>query len=328
MNPAHADSPLGIIDVGSNSIKLLVAQKTDHQELRILASHTLTERISRGISKAVPLLAEDSMQRGVDTISKLVELAHNHQVSHVEIVATSAVRDAQNSDDFQQKVLTATGYPLKVLTGEQEAQAIGRGLLMDPRIRNSEEVQVIDLGGGSLEYLHFLSGKPTQIESYQLGSVRLTEEAAAAGFTPQNPGFRSWIQERIHSELNGVQPCKIFNSQSTPLYGAGGSLFSIHQLALKTGAISGNSIPTDLLGKLYEQILPLSLEERAALPGVQAGRADILPTAIATIEEFCRIAQQDEITLCPFNLRFGLAAEILGTTSVDDTSPALSCELH
>lgn len=315
------EEPLGIIDVGSNSIKLLVANRSpqDHK-LRVLVSQTLTVRISRGISHNPPKLSEEAMDLGVDAITTLVTLARQHGAQRIDIVATSAVRDAVNREVFRDKILQHTGISLRILSGKQEAEAIGCGLLMDPRIRTSPSVQVIDLGGGSLEYLHFQMGTPVQIHSYQLGNVRLSEQATTAGMFPENPDFRNWVLEQVSQALEESPPCLLISSPHTPLYGAGGSLFSIQQFAFHTGQIPDSRLPADRLNQLFDQILPLSLEERANLPGIHAGRADILPVAIATLWALCKIGQQPDISLCPFNLRFGLAAEILQTSSVEETT--------
>lgn len=321
MNHPPSTPVLGIIDVGSNSIKLLVAKRSPQSDqLQVLVSHTLTVRISRGISHAHPRLSDQAMDLGTGAIIQLIALARQQGAEQIHIVATSAVRDAVNREVFRDKVFQETGIPLHVLSGKQEAEAIGRGLLMDPRIRTSPTVQVIDLGGGSLEYLHFQAGVPIQIHSYQLGNVRLSEQATTAGMFPENPDFCNWVLEKITQALQESPPCMLLNSSHSPLYGAGGSLFSIQQFAFHTGQIEGNRLPVDLFPRLFDQILPLSLEERADLPGIQAGRADILPVALATLWALCKIGQQPEISLCPFNLRFGLAAEMLKTTSVEENT--------
>jgi exopolyphosphatase/guanosine-5'-triphosphate,3'-diphosphate pyrophosphatase len=305
-------SPIAVIDVGSNSIKLLVAA-CEQQVLHPLYSHTITSRISKGISDPRHLLSEESMQRGVHAICELVNSARQHGCKQIAIVATSAVRDAMNKADFQQLVHQQSGEELQILSGEEEARAIGRGILLDADIRRQNGAQIIDLGGGSMEYLLFERGEPRQIHSYQLGSVRLTELAQSAGIGLHDTRIMDWVRGSIHTALEGPPRCLLLDTHA-PLYGAGGSLFTIYHLATETGRLSGISLTRELLQQLYREVLPLSLEQRAALPGVTAGRADILPIAIATLDVVCEIAEQPSISLCPYNLRYGIAAQILNAT--------------
>ncbi len=311
----ESSSPVAVIDVGSNSIKLLVAT-CNQQVLYPVCSQTITSRISKGISDPRPILTEDSMQRGVQAIQELVDSARKHGCNHVAIVATSAVRDAINKADFQERVHRHTGETLQILSGDEEARAIGRGILLDTEIRRQNQAQIIDLGGGSMEYLLFEQGEPRQIHSYQLGSVRLTEQALLAGMNLHDNRILDWVRRALQTALEGPPRCLLLDTHA-PLYGAGGSLFTIFHLATETGQLSGTSLTRDLLQHLYQEILPLPLEQRASLPGVTAGRADILPIAIATLDALCEIAGQPSISLCPFNLRYGIAAQILNATEAE-----------
>ena len=96
---------VAVIDVGSNSIKLLVARAgATSNSLETLCSETIETRISGGISSKLPSLNEDAITAGSATIAKLQKMAQNYQPDHTVIVATSAVRDAINSDDFIQNL--------------------------------------------------------------------------------------------------------------------------------------------------------------------------------------------------------------------------------
>src|SRR5436190_1622550 len=124
MSPA----PVAVIDVGSNSIKVLVAARGADGNIVSLKVRTIDARISAGISKTTPRLSEDGMDRGVDAIRSLLTEGDVFSPGRIILVATSAVRDAQNGVAFCARVRSATGHELQVLTGEQEAALIGRGL--------------------------------------------------------------------------------------------------------------------------------------------------------------------------------------------------------
>ena len=115
-----------VIDVGSNSIKLLVADRAPGG-LREIVSTTLEVRIGTGIGSGKPSLTHEGMERGVAAISRLVSDAKAQGAERFMAVATSAVRDASNGGVFREQVQAATGLELRILTGIEEANGIGRG---------------------------------------------------------------------------------------------------------------------------------------------------------------------------------------------------------
>jgi exopolyphosphatase/guanosine-5'-triphosphate,3'-diphosphate pyrophosphatase len=146
MNPSIA-----VIDIGSNTIKLLVAARDESVRLTERASKTIDARISAGISQNPPRLSEAGMAAGIAAIRDLLATAAPLAPTQTLLVATSAVRDAANGADFRARVRTATGHDIRILTGDEEANLIGAGLLCDPALANLKDFYVFDLGGGSLE---------------------------------------------------------------------------------------------------------------------------------------------------------------------------------
>ncbi|MFI5337122.1 MAG: Ppx/GppA phosphatase family protein, partial [Opitutales bacterium] len=192
---------VAVLDIGSNSIKVLVAARAPTGGLDTLFSESLDVRISAGISAAQPRLSEDGMARGLAAIQKLLALAAPYSPTRAVMVATSAVRDAANGPDFRARVSAATGFEIRILTGPEEAQAIGRGLTSDPALTDLQDFYVFDLGGGSLECLAFRDRKMEQVQSLQLGCVRLTEGFVADPAAPLPAETRHRIQEHVRQTL-------------------------------------------------------------------------------------------------------------------------------
>jgi exopolyphosphatase/guanosine-5'-triphosphate,3'-diphosphate pyrophosphatase len=174
---------VAIIDIGSNSIKVLVAARDAAGIVQALKSQTVEARISAGISQAEPRLSEDGMARGLAAIQDLLATAAPFSPAKTILVATSAVRDAVNGPDFRARVQAATGHEIRILTGDEEANGIGRGLTSDPALVDLQDFYVFDLGGGSLECLLFRERAITQAVSLQLGCVRLTERSRCMSAT-------------------------------------------------------------------------------------------------------------------------------------------------
>ena len=305
---------VAVIDVGSNSIKLLVARAgATSNSLETLCSETIETRISGGISSKLPSLNEDAITAGSATIAKLQKMAQNYQPDHTVIVATSAVRDAINSDDFIQNVAEATGLQIRTLSGTEEAKYIGQGITCDPAIGGMTSFIQTDIGGGSLELIRFDAGQIKQAISLQLGAVRLTErfiEDADAPLTLKiEASIRRYVTEQLMSSDFDFSPAEL------PLIGTGGAYtVSRAMLVVDTESKIEHSSPhleRSTLSHLKNKLAPLPLKERLSIPHLPAARADIMPTALITIDALLEVANRSKLTHSFYNLPYGVAANLL-----------------
>lgn len=305
---------VAVIDVGSNSIKLLVARAgATSNSLETLCSETIETRISGGISSKLPSLNEDAITAGSATIAKLQKMAQNYQPDHTVIVATSAVRDAINSDDFIQNVAEATGLQIRILSGTEEAKYIGQGITCDPAIGGMTSFIQTDIGGGSLELIRFDAGQIQQAISLQLGAVRLTQrfiEDADAPLTLKiEASIRRYVTEQLMSSDFDFSPAEL------PLIGTGGAYtVSRAMLVVDTDSKIEHSSPhleRSTLSHLKNKLAPLPLKERLSIPHLPAARADIMPTALITIDALLEVANRSKLTHSFYNLPYGVAANLL-----------------
>ena len=305
---------VAVIDIGSNSIKLLVADRTDKGRIRTLLTSLEETRISRGISGAHPTLSEAGMSAGVDAVTRLMTAAADHDPDDTAIVATSAVRDAKNGAEFRKRVHDATGTDIRILTGDEEAELIGLGLVFDPELAKVLDFLVFDLGGGSLECLEFRDRQVARAASLQLGCVRLTEQWV----TDANGPFTDEDLARVCDEVSSVVATKfpLMPNAALPAIVTGGSVATARAMlaAKQDVAYEARSphITVTELGALLDELAPLSLAQRKKVPGLPASRADVMPTALATLLEIARLAGADELLHSGSNLRFGVAARMLG----------------
>jgi exopolyphosphatase / guanosine-5'-triphosphate,3'-diphosphate pyrophosphatase len=304
---------VAVIDIGSNSIKVLVAARGDDGGIATLFSRTIEARISAGISRENPQLSNEGMQRGVDAVAELLGDAAPFAPIRAQIVATSAVRDAVNGAEFSARVLQTTGFEIKILSGGQEANAIGHGLTCDPALAHLRDFYLFDLGGGSLECLSFARRDVTQALSLPLGCVRLTEKFIPDPAAPVPVEIRKRIMTHTRRAL--VESGFRFGLPEPVGVATGGTVATVRAIvgarASQPPQITASLIPVWRLREILETLAPLALEQRRQVPGVPAARADILPAALATL-----IAVAETATLTAFhhsfyNLRYGLAAELL-----------------
>ncbi|MCH2154680.1 MAG: phosphatase [Opitutales bacterium] len=308
-----SDPSVGVIDIGSNSIKCLVAGCGIDGLPKTLFERTAETRISAGIDSRSPVLSEDAMEAGVAAVEQLCLAMKAYHPSVVKIVATSAVRDAGNGCVFAEGVETVTGIPLTILSGEQEALGIARGLACDPAVRNQPDFCIFDLGGGSLEYIEFGVGQVQCAVSMQLGAVRLTERFIPAINEPVHQSALEYIWDHCFDVLKAAG---VRRSHPGLVVGTGGG-FSVSRLILgaRDGRSAEASLPSLLVSDLRDllfQISQVSLNDRLTIPGLPASRADIYPAALATIVAVADYVGTTEFIHSFYNLRFGIAADLLG----------------
>ena len=310
----NAFPSVAVIDIGSNSIKILVAQRTSEGKSISLFYKTLDARISAGISQALPRLSEDGMARGLAAIKELLTDAAAFVPVKTILVATSAVRDAANGAEFRQHVFNETGYGVRILSGDEEANLIGRGLTCDPALTGLSDFYLFDLGGGSLECLSFRNRTISRALSLQLGCVRLTERCVADPKKAFTDEARLRVSEmaREHFAKSGFA----FDLPATAIaVGTGGTLTTARAILAaregKTLDTVGTTVTVFQLRELLALIGSVDLETRRRIPGVPAGRADVMPAALATFIALAEFAGIKAFTNSLYNLRWGVADEAL-----------------
>lgn len=305
---------VAVVDIGSNSIKVLVAALAADGGLEVLRHESLDARISAGISAATPHLSEEGMARGLAAIEELLALAAPYAPVRTLLVATSAVRDAANGSEFRARVRAATGHEIRILTGREEANGIGHGLTADRALAALRDFYVFDLGGGSLECLEFRDREIQQELSLQLGCVRLTEKFVRDTSAPFSAESRAQIAAHVAATLRassfrlGATRCAI---------GTGGTVATIRKIhgarvgleAEQTASIVTLAEIRDLL----DFLAALPLVERQQVAGLPAARADVFPTALATIVAVAEAGGFTEFHHSFYNLRYGLATELLAS---------------
>ena len=304
---------VAVLDIGSNSIKILVATRGAQGALEAIFTETVDARISAGISRTEPVLSEEGMQRGLAAIQKLLAGAAQFAPERAVLVATSAVRDARNGPEFRARVARATGFEIRILSGDEEANAIGRGLTEDPALADLQDFHVFDLGGGSLECLTFDKRKVRQALSLQLGCVRLTERFVADIDAPIPAQVLQAVADHTRAELSRAG-CR-FDLVGAEGVATGGTVTTVRAI---TGAKLGQTVQQTAplvtaprLRKLMAELAALPLEDRKRVPGLPAARADVMPVALATLVAVADAAGLQTLRHSFYNLRYGLAAELL-----------------
>jgi exopolyphosphatase/guanosine-5'-triphosphate,3'-diphosphate pyrophosphatase len=231
-------------------------------------------------------------------------------------VATSAVRDAANRAEFTARVQAATGHAVRVLSGDEEARLIGRGIACEPALRSEAAFYLFDLGGGSLEMLMLIGGRIVTAQSLPLGCVRVTELCVADPAQALSPG----AIENVRKHVRGVLSTSGFSfdlPSPSPVVVTGGTATTVRAMR---AAAWGRALTVESpvfalaeLSRLAARVCEVPLDDRRRVPGLPAARADVFPAALITLIEIADLAGADSLRHSLYNLRFGVAAEALGS---------------
>lgn len=303
----HEPARVAVIDVGSNSIKLLVAARGEEKDIETLATDIRETRISTGMYGKPPTISPECIRAAVDSVKQLLEVAAGYAPDKVILVATSAVREADNGVHFADCLTRETGLPLRVLDEDREAYYICRGALCDPSLKNIRTgFRLFDLGGGSLEIIHCSDPDQSHAVSLPLGGVRLTEMFIS------NPADRVKAVELESIKTHIIQCMESkspdLSTPGLPLVGSGGALATIRNLIQPRS----RKIPLPALVRWRDRLASLSLPERRAIPGVPYSRADIMVAALQVMITLLEMAGRESILYTGYNLRYGIAREALG----------------
>lgn len=307
-----------MIDIGSNSIKSLAAARAPAGEFIEVQTGTVDARISAGLGRAQPRLSEDGMQSGLAAVRELLRQLAAVAPARTVLVATSAVRDAANGEEFRERIRAATGHQLRILTGEEEADLIGRGLTSDPALADLHHFYVFDLGGGSLECLAFCNRRVEQALSLPLGCVRLTERCVEDPRAPFSDRCRVCVMT-VCREALAASGFRFGLPADAATVFAGGTVTTARAIfAERCGrplTASSPVITLEALRALLDETARLPLESRKRIAGLPPARADVFPTALATLLAVAEAGGIGVFRHSFRNLRYGLAAELLAETT-------------
>ncbi|MGW0844966.1 Ppx/GppA phosphatase family protein [Streptomyces sp. NPDC002787] len=297
---------LGVLDVGSNTVHLLVVDA--HPGARPLPahSHKVELRLAQLLDEA-GAIGPEGVDKLIAVVHEALQAAEDKGVEELLPFATSAVREASNADDVLTRVKDETGVELQVLTGAEEARltflAVRRWFGW-----SAGKLLVLDIGGGSLEIAYGIDEEPDAAASLPLGAGRLT-----AGWLPGDPPTPDDIRAlRRHVRAQIARTVGEFSRFGAPDHVVATSK-TFKQLARIGGAArsaEGLYVQRDLKRGALETWVPklagMTTAQRAALPGVSEGRANQLLAGALVAEAAMDLFQVETLEICPWALREGV----------------------
>ncbi len=304
--------PFAALDVGSNSIRLVVAAYEPATGLRIIDEVKEQPRLAAGLA-ASGLLSEEAMERAFQTLRRMRAVCERRNVRRVAAVATAAVRDAANGEAFCRLVRDELGIPLRIIDEEIEASLSYRSVNHHFQLSGGRTI-VADIGGGSLELIGAVDGLVEQSASMPYGAVRVTETYLQGGKNPfrQVRKIRNAVRKALRRSLPGREWTR------SRVIGSGGTFTNLGRMVAAqrdlptVGQVHGMTVAVADVEQLLDRLSHMSPEERRQLPGLNPQRADIIVGGLAIMSALLDWVEAREVTISAFGLREGLLLEMAG----------------
>lgn len=300
---------IAAIDIGSNSVRQIVADVSADGTIQVVDEMKAAPRLASGLVDT-GALQDEAITRAVEAIGRMATLARQLGAERVEAVATSAVRDAGNGDEFLQRVHRETGLFVRVLDGEEEARLSFRSALAHFELGAGRAV-VVDIGGGSLELVLSVDGVIERLASLPLGAVRLTERFLRDDAA--RPKALRALRREVRAALRPHLPVRDWRGAA--MIGSGGTFTNLAGLYLtKQGIFTARSVhaarvPRGDVEHLLEMLHAMSPDERRAVEGLNPDRADIIVAGLAAVAEVMARLEAREVQVSRYGIREGLLLE-------------------
>lgn len=317
---ASQSSRRAVIDIGTNSVKLLVADVVGGSIEPVLETSEQT-RLGRGFYDT-HILQKDSIQRTASAVAAYTELAREQGAEQVFPFATSAARDAKNAEELVLAVQSSAGLKLTIISGETEAEWAFQGASTNPQL-GSQLLLLMDVGGGSTEFTLGQGGRHHFSQSYRMGTVRLLE-----AFPHSDPpagaeldACRNWIQvflqKNVQSDLTAALNRETQNgAEATVTFlGTGGTATILAAIESKLASfdrerIESARISVEAVCALNEKLWSLPLVERQRLPGLPPPRADVMLIGTLIFESVMKQFGFNELRVSTRGLRFAALTQL------------------
>ena len=300
---------IAIIDLGTNTCNLLIAEFEEQNYRIIHQSKEIVKLGKKGIDKNI--LTDDALERAIRAFQEHQKKISNFATTEIIAIATSAIRDALNRDWFQQELERQTGIKIRIISGEKEADLIFKGVLLAfPELE--DHTLILDIGGGSNEFILSKSNQPDWKQSFPLGMARIIEQ-----FPPSDPitsdeiirinnYFETRMDELWEQTRNRNIPC---------LVGCSGAFDTLADIIDRTNPGTKIRIKQELnlqeVNSVYQKLIASTTAERIAMKGMESIRVEMIVPAVIFIRLVLEKLKIQKIVQTDFALREGVLYELI-----------------
>ncbi len=318
---------LAAIDLGTNSFHLVIAEAKPNGSFRVVASEK--EMVRLGESGAdMKLLTEEAMERGIACLRRFKAIISARKVKSIRAIATSAIREAQNRDVFIRRARAEVGLSIDIVSGVEEGRLVYLGVLQALPFYTKRAL-VIDIGGGSTEYVIGEKGSVKYITSLKLGAIRLTKKFGLS----ERPSLRAIEEARRHIIGELTPPAREIKKRKYVIAaGSSGTIQAVASIiaAMRTGLSNSQAISVRLnnftftfaeVKDVVHKLLSVGTSiDRKRIPGLDERRSDIIIAGALILEESMRLLGIKELTVSSYALREGVIYDYINHLRSDGSA--------
>lgn len=299
---------LAAIDIGTNSIRLIVAEPLRGGNYRILDEEKESTRLGEGLSVTGRLSAKN-IEKSLAALRRMKQIAEGFQTSELRTIATCAVREAENGDEFRRRAREEVGLEIEVIGAKQEAEFAFASVQRAFDLTN-KHVAVVDIGGGSTEIVLAFGSLVEAVYTTQLGAVRLSEQhpdtTSAAGFAE--------LVDAIDRHLRKHTKNPVFVPHI--LFGSGGTFTALAAMCMAakgqdTFPTRGYQVSRAEVRHLLDRLRKLPLKERSSVQGLSPDRADIIVAGLTIIDRVMDRFEVNAVQVHNRGVRDGLLLKMI-----------------
>lgn len=293
------------IDIGTNTILMLVAEIADDGSLRVISDQQVIARIGKGVDRS-GAIEWDAFSRSERFLAAYLDEARASGADVIRCTGTSALRDAKNGDDYLDYMFQKLGLEIEILSGEDEALWTYGGAISGFSDR-SAPYAVLDIGGGSTEMTIGHGFHIEQRLSQDIGCVRLTEK-----YLHHSPPTEKEISMMLEVIDAAVPRFPAFDTGTTMLVGVAGTVTTLAAVELGLEAydrdiVAGFVLTRETIQRRFDQFRKLTREQLQHELRIDPGRADIILVGVAILKRLCELRDIPQIVVSERGLRYGIA---------------------
>ncbi|MBU5337055.1 Ppx/GppA phosphatase family protein [Intestinibacter bartlettii] len=301
---------IGTIDIGTNSMRLLTAVYKDGKIIN-RKKYVNTTRIGQGVDNK-GYISKDAIDRNIQALKEFKAICDDEGCEYICCMGTSALRDSKNSSEFIELAKKEAGVDVEVITGERESNLGFLGVLEGVEKDELEEILVIDIGGGSTEFIVGDKDGVKFCKSENIGALRLTEKFLKTEIVSDDQ-----LKETIEFIENTIEDTisKIKNRNIKKLVGIGGTVTSVSAINQKLEVYSmekvhNSKICKKELDEILQMLKNMTLEDKKRLKGLQPKRADIITAGVVILDIIMEKLELNEIIVSEYDNLEGLMCQI------------------
>ena len=306
---------IAIIDLGSNTARLLIVDVMENGHFYVVDQLKEAPRLGEGMERD-GFLKPARIHETINTLKMFRKLCDVNGIERIIAVATAAVRRAKNQRSFLDEVSATCGIKLRVLSPEEEALLVYRGVINTMDIPKG---LILEIGGGSTKIVYYNRRNLLNYETLPFGAITLTELFANDGLSPQEQAQK--IEEFFTEQLKKIEWLKNIDPE-VQMIGVGGSFRNLCRMTKIMKKYSLKQIHNYVINEndfdhVYDLLKGLDLDRKKKIKGLSSGRADILPSALAATAAFKKYLNLGNIVISGSGLRTGLLFNHAMPTTID-----------